>query len=103
MSVDFASAVAIGCSVKNFDDDRRTKFYNKGLNWYRGGSCYSGDMDDYVVGLKKYVFCTEIGNQCLHLTKEELIAVYDETKQALEAVGLWDESTFGLWAIGMES
>ena len=104
MSVDYRSIAMIGCEVTNFDPDNN---YNhlaaKGLYWAQRGSYFSGKVDPYVIGLEKYLVCAEIGSQRIVLTKEELACAYVETKEVLEAECLWDESTFGLWAIGILS
>jgi len=54
MSVDYRSTAMIGCEVKNFDPDKNFDLYiARGLYWAQGGSYFSGDVDPYIVGLKK--------------------------------------------------
>ena len=104
MSVDYRSTAMIGCEVPHFDPDKNFDLLiSKGIYWAQGGSCYSGDVTSYIVGLKKYLTSSEIGNQLLVLSREELANAYDETRQALGEECIWDENTFGLWAIGMLS
>ncbi len=104
MSVDYRCTAMIGCEVPHFDPDSNfNHLIAKGLYWAQGGSCFSGDVTPYIVGLKKYLVCTEIGSQLQTLTREELANAYDETRQALGDECLWDEKTFGLWAIGLLS
>ena len=63
------------------------------------GNAFSGDMGEWVIGLDKYVaYQYGSGSDCKVLSRDDLVAAYDETKKALELFGLCDEKKFGIWS-----
>ncbi len=109
MSVDTSSYAMIGCGLGDIDaskEDRRGISLEDridsakcGLVIKRGENAFSGNMGEWVIGLDKYVvYKYESGSQHKVLSRDDLVAAYDETKKSLELFRLWNEKRFGIWS-----